>query len=206
MDYTEIYLIRHGETTWNVERRWQGQKDSPLSVNGLAQAEALGQRLATVELNQIYASDLARTVETACQVANHHELEVIRDVRLRERKGGILEGLTTAEVKEQHPEIAEKMQGVWAPDFAPPGAESATDLLDRSLGALTELAQKHVGERIAVVSHGGLMRVFLQHVMGVPFDRHFALPIGNTSLNILQYGDFRHAPWRAITLGDTAHV
>lgn len=206
MDYTEIYLIRHGETTWNVERRWQGQKDSPLSENGVAQAAAIGQRLAGVDLNEIYASDLLRTAETARQIATHHPLEVIHDARLRERKGGILEGLTGAEVKEQHPEIAKKMEGGWPPDFAPPGAESAIDLLDRCNSVLVDLAREHAGERIAVVSHGGLMRVFLQNVLGVPLDRPFAMPIGNTSLNILHYGNFRHGPWRAITLGDTAHI
>lgn len=206
MDYTEIYLLRHGETTWNVERRWQGQKDSPLSENGIAQAQAIGKRLSTIKFSQIYASDLLRTYETACQIATHHELEVVRDARLRERKGGILEGLTTAEVKEQHPEIAERMQGIWPPDFAPPGGESAIDLLDRSQNVLVDIAQEHVGEQVAIVSHGGLMRVFLQHVMGIPLERPFPLPIGNTSLNILHYGNFRHGPWRAITLGDTAHI
>lgn len=206
MDYTEIYLIRHGETTWNVERRWQGQKDSPLSENGIAQAGAIGKRLSTVEFSQIYASDLTRAYETARQIALHHEPDVIRDVRLRERKGGILEGLTTAEVKEQYPEMAEKMQGIWTPDFAPPGAESANDLFDRVHNTLVEIAQKHQGERIAVVSHGGTMRVFLQHLLGIPLDRRFPLPITNTSLNIVRYGDFRDSSWLAVTLGDVSHV
>ena len=206
MMHAEIYLIRHGETTWNAERRWQGQKDSPLSKSGVAQAESIGQRLATLDFTQIYASDLTRAYETASHIAGHHQLDVIKDVRLRERKGGVIEGLTVDEVEEQHPELAERMKGTWAPDFAPEGAESALVLRDRALPALTELAQKHMGERIAVVSHGGTMRVTLQHILGIPMERPFPLSIGNTSLNILRYGDFRGGSWRAITLGDMAHV
>jgi len=206
MNYTEIYLIRHGETTWNVERRYQGHKDSPLSKVGIAQAKAIGERLSTREFAAIYASDLTRAYKTARQIAVPHKLDVIKDVRLRERKGGILEGLTTTEVEEQHPEIAAQMKGTWAADFAPPGAESAFVLQERSLPALMELAKKHMGERIAIVSHGGTMRVLLQHILGIPMDRPCPLAIGNTSLNIVRYGDFRDSSWRAITLGDMAHV
>lgn len=206
MDHTEIYLIRHGETTWNAEGRWQGQKDSPLNENGTAQAQALGERLATVEFDQIYASDLTRAYNTAQHVAAHHNMDVIADERLRERKGGVVEGLTMSELAEKHPEVAQELRGKWLPAYAPPGGENLIQLQERGMAGLTDLAQKHAGNRIAVVSHGATMRAILQHIMNIPIEHSFPMMIANTSLHVLRYGEFRDGPWLAVTLGDVAHV
>lgn len=206
MDYTEIYLIRHGETTWNIERRWQGHKNSPLSENGVAQATALGERLTDVEFSTFYASDLARAYETAQHVAAPHNMDVLTDERLRERNGGVVEGLTMSELAEKHPEVHKELHGKWLPTYAPPGGENLIELQKRGVAALTDLAQRHIGSRIAVVSHGATMRAILQHVMNIPLENSFRMSIANTSLHVIRYGEFRDGPWLAVTLGDIAHT
>src|SRR6476661_8354230 len=102
---TIVFLARHGETLWNLERRFQGHGDSPLSERGLEQARRLGERLAGESLAAVYSSDLGRTRQTAEQVANRHGLEVQTHAGLREIDTGVWTGFHRAEV-ETKPEWA----------------------------------------------------------------------------------------------------
>ena len=104
MPDTEVILIRHGETEWNVAKRFQGHKDSDLTENGKQQVEALGTRFQDEELDQLYSSDLLRTQKTAKPVSLSTGCQVELDVRLREKNLGIFEGLNVPEIQEQHPE------------------------------------------------------------------------------------------------------
>src|SRR5262245_21321709 len=101
---SELFLVRHGETAWNAESRFQGQQDSPLTALGIAQAEAVAAYLAAHKVNALYSSDLPRTLQTAKPIEIATGLKVVAEPALRERNLGIFEGLTRAEVEKRHAE------------------------------------------------------------------------------------------------------
>src|SRR5574342_1066726 len=100
-----LMLVRHGESEWNAQRRYQGQSDVPLSALGRRQAQLVAGRLAGVKIDAAYASDLVRAWETASAIAEKSSLNVIPEPRLRELKFGVLEGLTFDEAQAQYPEM-----------------------------------------------------------------------------------------------------
>jgi broad specificity phosphatase PhoE len=150
---TRILLARHGETDWNVERRWQGQSDTPLNDTGRAQARALAQELADEPIDAVYSSDLMRAHETARVVAEAHGLDVVAIRDLRERSFGSVEGLTTDEIQARHPGI----ELPWSDD------ETREAMADRVLDALRRIADAHPDAHVLVVSHGGPLRAVLTH-------------------------------------------
>jgi probable phosphoglycerate mutase len=101
--FTIVYLVRHGETMWNREKRLQGTLDSPLTVLGQAQGDALGLALREAAISRLYTSDLGRAVATARSVGGAVELPLRIEARLRERHYGIFQGLTWPEIQAQHP-------------------------------------------------------------------------------------------------------
>ncbi|MFC4076987.1 histidine phosphatase family protein [Salinithrix halophila] len=157
---THIYLIRHGETAWNKEKRVQGHKDMPLSSAGEEQARRLGQRFSKQEISAVYSSDLTRAVQTAEYVAGDRTLIVGRMVEFRERYMGDWEGLLIAEVKKRHPGEWEE---VWHRG-GKYGVESTEEVKDRMIAKLQRLIVRHPGERIVVVSHGGAINGVLEEV------------------------------------------
>lgn len=156
---TKIYLIRHAETDWNKEKRYQGQKDVPLNETGLSQAEDLAVRLYNngVHLDAIYSSDLQRANETAKQIANLYNIEVQTNTELRERFFGKLEGLNIEEFKKQNIKIDitthENLEYF--------EVESFETLKNRIFNIIKLLCEKHEEESIAIVSHGSSINSFL---------------------------------------------
>jgi probable phosphoglycerate mutase len=139
----EIYLARHGETDWNAAGRWQGHTDVPLNVTGVAQALALARRLHAlgVSIASVVASDLTRARATAETVARSLDLELAyTDPDLRERRFGVFEGLTRAEVLERYP--AEWAVYAADPRTAPPGGEPQEALVARVRAALLRVAER----------------------------------------------------------------
>ena len=173
---TTIYLIRHGETEWNRSGRWQGHADVPLSDAGLRQAATLAQRLVAerVRFDQIYASDLSRAMQTAEAVARALDVPVQPFPRLREIDVGSWSGLTRAEITARFP-------GAFETTYHAPDGETPDLFALRVGGALTELAERHPGETLAIVTHGGTIRAMLRHVLGQATE-HTIPFIGNTSL------------------------
>ena len=151
---TEILFVRHGETDWNVERRVQGHSDRPLNANGEAQAQALAAGLRGGRLDAVYASDLTRARDTAAAVAEVHGLDVELLPALREKNFGSWEGLLDTEIRERFPQAN---GGPWG------DAESSEEVAERVLSALHEIAVRHPGGRVLVVSHGGPLRAVLRH-------------------------------------------
>ena len=141
-------MVRHGQSTWNADGRWQGQADPPLSALGVAQAEAAARAVDGVDL--IWASDLERARHTAEILATDRELDVVADARLRERDAGEWTGLTRVEIEERFP-------GALAERRRPPGFEHDDQLLVRSLAALRDLAAALGGGTEIVVTHGGVI-------------------------------------------------
>jgi probable phosphoglycerate mutase len=154
-----LYLLRHGETAWNLERRMQGSKDSALSARGRAQAAAMGRALAAELAREpqptiFLRSPLGRTRETSQIIGRAlglDETEWREDLRLAELRYGEWEGSTWAEIEVNHPNA----MATWRADpdgFCPPGGETHLDLRRRSAEALADIIAS--GTRTVVVSHG----------------------------------------------------
>jgi broad specificity phosphatase PhoE len=166
---TTVYLARHGESDWNVERRWQGHADRPLTERGREQAARLAERLADVELDAIYASDLRRAWETAEAVARSRGIEVVRLPELREVDVGSWCGLTRDECAKLYPDAFARWQ---AGGSGWDNGESYEDMGERIVAAIRRLAVEHAGGTILVVSHGGPIRAVHAHALGVDIATH----------------------------------
>lgn len=164
---TIILLARHGESDWNVSRRWQGHADRPLTPKGHEQARALAQRLRDVELDAVYSSDLRRAADTAAEVARVQRLEVVELPELREVDVGSWSGLTRAEAEERFPEGVAR----WREGF--PGwddGETYEEMTARVVDAVLGIARAHQDGRALVVSHGGPIRAI--HATALGLDVH----------------------------------
>ena len=151
---SRILLVRHGQSTWNADGRWQGQADPPLSDLGIAQAEAAARTVDGVDV--VWASDLERAHHTATILAAPRRLQVVADARLREREAGEWTGLTRAEIEERDP-------GALAARRRPPGFETDEMLVPRALAALHELAAALRDGTAIVVTHGGVILAIERH-------------------------------------------
>jgi broad specificity phosphatase PhoE len=156
--------VRHGETDWNRERRWQGQADPPLNERGRGQARELATRLDGTVLDAIYASDLARARETAEILAAAKGVSVTVDPALREIDVGEWSGLTTAELERRFPDgLRRHADGGDGWEHG----ETHAAMSIRIVGAVTRLAAAHRSETVLCVLHGGVIRALLAHAGGV---------------------------------------
>jgi broad specificity phosphatase PhoE len=161
-DATRVLLVRHGQSEWNAESRWQGQADPPLSDLGRLQAREAAQAVGSVDA--VWASDLQRAVETATIIAETIGVgPVVVDPDLRERDAGEFSGLTRDEIEDRFP-------GYLAASRRPPGWEPDASLRDRALRALHRIAAEVPGGDVLVVTHGGLIYV-LEEELGAGFAR-----------------------------------
>ena len=198
-----VILIRHGETQWNREGRVQGyHADSPLTETGRGQARALAERLARERVDALYASDTGRTRGTASPIGAATGLRVIHDAGLRERNYGAFEGRTFTEVERDFPAEYGRFR-TRDPHYVPPGGESAAQFRDRVMAALERIAAGAAGERVAVVTHGGVLGIAYRHAMGIPLDARRSYSLANASLNHFLYADTR---WLLEAWCDVAHL
>ncbi|HSD38309.1 MAG TPA: histidine phosphatase family protein [Rhodocyclaceae bacterium] len=181
---TRICLVRHGETDWNVERRLQGHQDIPLNANGRAQALALAETLVDAQFEAIYSSDLSRALETAEQVADQLGLAVIQLPAVRERNFGIFQGLTRQEAELRFPDMQARVTRR-EPDFVPPEGESLRQCFERIATVLDDLADRHIGQTILLVAHGGVLDAARRYVTGMALDLRRDFELGNAALNWL---------------------
>ena len=200
---TELAVVRHGQTEFNVRGLYQGHIDSPLTDAGVAQARLLAPRLQSLGCSPtIYCSDLGRAQRTAELLAAPGS-HIREDAGLRERRLGAFEGLSRAEITERYPD-ARTSNGTAVPDYTPLGGETLGELAERIVNALNRIAGNHVGERVIVVTHGGAVTAFARHVLGVPQDAPRRFEIGNASLSLFHRNDER--VWMARFLGDVSHL
>jgi probable phosphoglycerate mutase len=160
-----LLLIRHGETVWNAERRWQGWSDIPLSEVGAAQARQATAALATIldgtMVAAVYTSDLSRAAQTAATLAESLKLAAIAEQGLRERHVGDWAGLTVADIEQKWPGSLD----LWRANqlHAPPGGETSDELTARVLEAILRFAKAHPGATVIGVTHGGVIRAVESH-------------------------------------------
>ncbi|CAK9185842.1 unnamed protein product [Ilex paraguariensis] len=158
--YAEIIVVRHGETEWNVDGRIQGHLDVELNEVGRKQAAAVADRLSKESaVSAVYSSDLKRALETAQVMASSCGVpEIIQDPDLRERHLGNLQGLTSHEVANLKPNDYEACTSSRTDQEIPGGGESFDQLYHRCTSSLERIAMKHIGKRVVVVTHGGVLR------------------------------------------------
>jgi probable phosphoglycerate mutase len=199
---TEVILIRHGETDWNVQGRFQGQIDVPLNALGLAQAARMAERLAQETVDVFYCSDLLRTRQTAEPAALKLALPAAPDAGLREQHFGVLEGLSFDEVQARHPDLL----AAWLrhdPDYALPEGESVRSFHTRVVGAVRSLAQRHEGMTLAVVTHGGVLDMLFRTMHGLPLHGPRTCAIPNAGLSRLRVSGER---FEFVSWADDAHL
>lgn len=198
---TTLILIRHGLTDWNAEGRWQGHEDIPLNETGIAQAQALAGRLASWPIEILYSSDLKRAAQTASIVGSALGMQPILDPTWRERDVGAFQGLTRAEIELKFPQAFSKKE-VGIVDH--PSVEDSHALYDRAVDAYRALVERHAGQVIAVVTHGGFLHTILLHVLGLPVGHYSRLSLrGNTGISTVEISNGQA---RLTRLNDTAHL
>ncbi len=183
---THLIAVRHGETAWNTESRIQGHTDIPLNRTGLWQAERVGSALASEPVQAIYSSDLQRARLTAQAIGRTLGVPLQLEAGLRERHFGELEGLTHDEVHARWPEQASR----WRqrdPAYGPRGGETLTEFHQRCVGQLMRLAQRHLGQTIVVVAHGGVLDCFYRAANGIDLTAPRSWTIANATINRLLY-------------------
>jgi glucosyl-3-phosphoglycerate phosphatase len=184
-----LVLWRHGQTEWNAEHRFQGQTDIDLDATGVAQAERAARLLAALRPSAIVSSDLRRAAATAAPLARLTGLQVSYDKDLRERSGGLWEGLNDREIRERYP--AE--HAAWNP----PEGETTLAVAQRAHAALDRIAEAAApGDLVVVVSHGAAIRLGMAMLLGLPEDLFMILgPLANCSWSVLER---RRDRWRLL--------
>jgi 2,3-bisphosphoglycerate-dependent phosphoglycerate mutase len=203
---TTLMIIRHGETEWNRDLRFQGHGDSPLTQIGRTQAQALARRLAGAAIDRLICSDLGRARETAGYLAAATGLEIVTDARLRERHYGPFEGLTLAEIKANQREIYARFR-TDDPDYVLPGGESHRQHYQRNVAFLEAFVQNHPGTTAALVAHGGVLDSVFRFLARIPLDQPRCFLVPNVSLTVIKHGLFYDTiRWVMETWGDISHL
>lgn len=203
---TTLLVIRHGETVWNVQERFQGHGDSPLTETGRRQVLALGRRMRRMNFDALISSDLGRARETAEIIAGQTGHPVATDSRLRERNFGMLEGLTFDEIAENHGLVLERLYAD-EPDYVVPGGESHRQHYARNIGFVEEWMGKNAGATAAIVVHGGVLDSLFRYTASLPLTRPRCYATTNASLSIFSHGVFYGTlRWVIRTWGDVGHL
>lgn len=183
---TRVLLIRHGETPWNRDRRWQGHADVALSEEGQAQARRLAAYLKDrgMPIAAVYSSDLRRARDTAFEIAEALATKLVVDATWREIEVGRWTGLSREEIKERFADEWTRLAA--GEDLSRGGGERFADFSRRVVAALEGLRARHAEQTVAVVTHGGVISAVLLHVLGLSWSRLREVgAVANTALNEL---------------------
>jgi probable phosphoglycerate mutase len=199
-----ILLARHGETVFNVEGRWQGQSDSPLTERGVQQARELARALEAEPVAAVYSSDLERALNTAAEVAGLHRQEVRTDTRLREMNTGLWTGKNRDQIDVEFPGSLQAWRVRPAAAHMPQG-ETLEAAQTRALEFFNERMPGHLGQTIVVVTHGGVGQAILVNAMGGTVeDLWLAERLDNCQISRLEWTP--EAGLRLIELSDVRHL
>ena len=197
-----IILVRHGETTWNTEGRYQGQEDTPLSPRGLAQGRAAAEALKDTPIDAAVSSPLSRALTTCRFIADLHGFSVETDARLTEISHGTWEGRYADDIEANYPEGFH----LWhtQPDLVQmPEGENLEDVRSRARAALEEIATRHEGKTVLIAAHDAVNKVLLCDVLGLALKSFWQMKQDNACINVLEKENGR---WRLVLLNHTAHL
>ena len=198
-----IIFVRHGQTTWNTESRYQGHSDTDLSEVGRQQATRVADRLACEEIAAVYASDLRRASDTASTIADCHGLDVQTDRRLRECEFGEWEGLTVGQIKERYSEEYRTYQ-VDSVTVRAPRGERLESLVERVGEAIDEIAERHPTDPVLITGHGGTVHAAICHMLGASLYSFRKIRLDNCSITTFSLDKNGH--WLLEMLNDTCHL
>jgi len=183
---TRLILVSHAVTQWNIEGRIQGHTDVPLNRQGKKMAELLAERLAEEIIGAIYTSDLKRAVQTAEPISKQKSIKIIQDIRLREGRS------INQERSDTYPTLPFPLE-----------VETKTDLYRRATEALTQIAMNHQNQTVLVVSHGGLLDIFITALLEKSENKLLQYKGKRMALNQIKY-NLGH--WHCITLNEDAFL
>jgi len=186
MKFTRVYLMRHGEVANGSEKRYNGHINVDITAKGIEQMHSLAERLGDKPVKAVYCSDLIRSAKGAEIIAKRIGIGSIQVRGLRERSVGKWEGLTAEEIKERFPGEYE----AWRLDllnYRPPDGECLFDVRDRVMPEYRRLVAAHPGDEIAMLLHGGVNRVILADILGLPPLNLFRLDQAFGALNIIDH-------------------
>lgn len=208
---SRLYLVRHATTDWNAEHRWQGITDISLNENGRAQIKRLGNAFSGIRIDRICASDLSRARETAEAVRDATGAPLETYETLRERSFGRWEGHTSTELEAEYPGDMEAYRAN-RNEYCPPGGQSWNEFARCAVTTIEDLADEYANERIAIVSHGGTIRAFINHVMGTDRGRLSRFRLDNASVSVVNrtVHEMHQAAverwWQIMVLNQTSHL
>ena len=198
-----IILVRHGETTWNIEGRYQGQEDTPLSERGLRQGHLLAEGLHHIPIDVCISSPLQRSYQTCKFCADLHKLPVATDERLMEINHGSWEGVLA-------PAICNPFtQHFWR--WAPPpprgamadGGASRGGVRPRARAGFDDYAEKYAGKTVLVAAHDAVNKAIICDLLGLDMSHFWQIKQDNTCINVLEYNE---GVWRVVLLNSTNHL
>ncbi|MDR5617268.1 2,3-diphosphoglycerate-dependent phosphoglycerate mutase GpmB [Arsenophonus sp.] len=203
----QVYLVRHGETEWNVAHCIQGQSDSPLTEVGIRQAKLVVERVKSIGITHIISSDLGRTQKTAEIIAQACHCNIILEPRLRELNMGILEGRAISSLSDEEERWRRNLVN-GSPGARIPDGESMGEITERMFTALEKCRSLPAGSIPLLVSHGIGLGALLNRILGVPTYAERRLRLRNCSISKV---DFQETPWLANgwvveTAGDISHL
>lgn len=181
-----LYLLRHGETEWNIKKITQGVTDIKLTDNGIIQAKKAANRLLSEEIDYIYASDLSRAYETAKIIGDLLKIDVETDRGLREMNFGGWQGLTVEDLVSKYPNehvVWRSQPHKWSIE----GAETLLKVQERTLATVNHLRKKHSSKNVLVVSHGAAIKALLLGILDLDLSNYHKLTSGNTGLSIIEF-------------------
>ncbi len=201
MTVERVFVIRHGETDWNAQKRWQGHTPTGLNATGLTQAQALGQYLGQRPISAVYTSDLPRALQTASALTDVLGLQPQVDIRWREIHAGIFQGLSGDEARQRYPdELA-----LWYAhdlEYIIPEGESRNQLGMRALAAWEDAVSLSPTGEVAVVTHGGTIWNLLRVLFGTGWEQG-RTRVANTSITTLENAG---GTWKLAAFAETPHL
>lgn len=197
-----IILLRHGETTWNIEGRYQGQEDTPLSPRGLEQGRKVALALKNIPIDRAISSPLSRSFETCRMAADYHHLTVMKDGRLIEISHGLWEGIHADEIEARYPKEF-RLWHTHPEQVQMPEGENLEDVRKRAREAFDEYAAKYDGETVLVAAHDAVNKAIICDLLGLDMSHFWQIKQDNACINVLECDK---GIWRLVTLNSTAHL
>lgn len=205
MNITKIVLVRHTQTTGNVEKRLTGREDYPLTPDGEQYVDKLTNRLKDIKFDKAYASTSGRAIKTIQKIADINNLEIEQDENLCEMYFGIYDGWKWEEVNNVNPTIKQNQIRV-NEIMGIPNQETTKQVEERMTNTITRIAKENKGKTILICSHGVAIESFIRGITKQPFNVNIeANSQKNTSINIINY-DFEKNEYSIELLNDTSHL